>query len=99
MQQVAIKEAKEESGLENIELVSSEIFDIDVHLIEAYRNTPPHYHFDVRFLLRTTDADDAIKISQESNDLKWFAEIPTEIQNLGEDIPRMFKKWKAKKCS
>ncbi len=97
LRQVALKEAREESGLDNIELVSDGIFDVDIHLIEAYRGIPSHYHYDVRFLLRTTDNDDAIKISEESNDLQWFAELPTDFSNLGRDTPRMFKKWKERK--
>ncbi len=96
--QVAMKEAREESGLQNLELVSNDVFDVDVHLIEAYKGIPPHYHYDVRFLLRTPDDDDAIKISEESSDLKWFSELPSDLSGFGRDAPRMFKKWKERKA-
>lgn len=88
---VALKEAHEESGLENIELVSNDIFDIDIHLIHAYKNVPAHYHFDVRFLMRASNKNEKIKISNESNDLKWFSELP---EGSGVRLSRMLNKWK-----
>jgi hypothetical protein len=91
---VSLKEAHEESGLQNIELLSDEIFDIGVHLISEHKGIPAHYHYDVRFLLKTTDNDEDIQISDESNDLKWFAEVPTFFQDISIDIPRMFEKWR-----
>jgi 8-oxo-dGTP pyrophosphatase MutT (NUDIX family) len=91
---VSLKEAREESGLQNIKLLSDEIFDIGVHLIPEYKGIPAHYHYDVRFLLKTTDKDDDIQISDESNDLRWFAEVQTFPADISIDIPRMFAKWK-----
>ncbi|MBE6447661.1 MAG: NUDIX domain-containing protein [Alphaproteobacteria bacterium] len=92
--QVALREAHEESGLSHIDAVSSDIFDVDVHLIEKQNDVPAHYHFDVRFLLRTSDRNEDIKISNESKDLRWFSEPPYNFSNLGSDIPRLFRKWK-----
>lgn len=89
---VAHREAYEESGLDHIDLVSAEIFDIGVHLIEPYKGIPAHYHYDVRFLLRASNEN--IKISDESDDLRWFKTPPTE--NYGGDgVIRMYEKWKA----
>ena len=92
---VSMKEAHEESGLKNIELVSSEIFDLGVHLIPQYKNVPSHYHYDIRFLLRASNSNENIIISDESTDLAWFTEIPKD--NPGEvnrDMIRMIRKWK-----
>ena len=86
---VALKEAYEESGLQNIQFISNDIFDIDVHFLEAYKGVPPHYHYDVRFILRA-DSDN-IQISDESEDLQWFSTPP--VQRCG-DIARMYEKWK-----
>ena len=47
---VSLKEAHEESGLKNIELISADIFDLGVHLIPKCKNIPQHYHYDIRFL-------------------------------------------------
>ncbi|MDR3031488.1 MAG: NUDIX hydrolase [Holosporales bacterium] len=88
---VALKEAREESGLGNIEAVSLEIFDIGYHFIPKYNETPSHYHYDIRFLAQAKNSDDEIRISNESDDLRWFEIPPTS--NVG--VNRMFKKWKA----
>ncbi|MDR0580731.1 MAG: NUDIX hydrolase [Holosporaceae bacterium] len=90
---VSIKEAHEESGLRHIELLSEEIFDIGVHLTAEYKGIPPHYHYDVRFLMRASNLHEDIKISAESDDLRWF-DVPIAAPNFGDNIPRMFEKWK-----
>ncbi|GHU14429.1 NUDIX hydrolase [Alphaproteobacteria bacterium] len=86
---VSLKEAHEESGLKNIALLSDEIFDIGVHLIHEYEEIPAHYHYDVRFLLKATNENEEIQISDESADLRWFDEVPSD----NYDLKRMFKKW------
>jgi hypothetical protein len=48
---VALREAREESGLSGIEPVTREIYDVDIHEIPPFKDVPSHYHFDVRFLL------------------------------------------------
>lgn len=95
--QVALKEAREESGLKHVELVSEDIFDIGIHLIAEYKGIPAHYHYDVRFLLRTSDPNNDISISDESDDLRWFESLPTNFPNLGCDVPIQFNKWQALK--
>jgi len=68
----ALREAREESGLEAIELATRAPFDIDVHAIPAGKGEPPHLHFDVRFVVRAADPS-AIRIApDESNALRWF---------------------------
>jgi 8-oxo-dGTP pyrophosphatase MutT (NUDIX family) len=91
---VALKEASEESGLQNIELLSDEIFDIGIHLMAEHKGIPAHHHYDVRFLMKTTDNDEDIQISDESVDLRWFEEVSALPQNSGVNIPRMFEKLK-----
>ena len=91
---VALKEAHEESGLQHIEPVSSEIFDISVHLVPEYKGIPAHYHYDVRFIARASNFNEKIKISDESDDLKWFSVPPLSVATDDSEIVRMFKKWK-----
>jgi 8-oxo-dGTP pyrophosphatase MutT (NUDIX family) len=88
---VALKEAYEESGLKNIEIVFAEIFDTGYHFIPEYKGIPAHYHYDVRFLFRASDPDEEIQMSDESDDLKWFDQSPTN--NV--EVNRMFEKWKS----
>jgi 8-oxo-dGTP pyrophosphatase MutT (NUDIX family) len=68
---VAMKEAREESGLARIELLSQEIFDIDIHTIPARGTEPVHFHYDCRFLLRAVGVQDYV-VSDESHDLAWI---------------------------
>jgi 8-oxo-dGTP pyrophosphatase MutT (NUDIX family) len=48
----ARREAAEEVGLAQLELLAPAPFDLDVHDIPARREDPAHRHFDVRFLFR-----------------------------------------------
>ena len=41
---VALREAREESGLSSIEPVSGEVFDVDIHEIPPFKDIPAHYH-------------------------------------------------------
>jgi 8-oxo-dGTP pyrophosphatase MutT (NUDIX family) len=67
---VALREAREESGLKRLRLLSPDIFDIDIHTIPARRDEPEHLHYDCRFLLEA--ADEAYVVSDESHDLAWI---------------------------
>ena len=79
---VAMREAREESGLEDIDPVTDGIFDVDVHPIPARDMEPRHLHYDVRFLLEA-DATAPLVISSESKDLTW---IPlTDIERLTDE--------------
>lgn len=71
---VALQEAKEESGLESVTLLSPWIFDLDYHRIPERKGVPAHLHFDLRFLF---EADDRVawRVSEESLDLAW---VPLE---------------------
>ncbi len=92
--EVALREAKEESGIEGIVPVAEEIFDIDVHLIPAHGREPGHDHYDVRFLLQVSDSD-RFALSDESTALKWV--LPDELVtlNVDESVRRMCRKWLA----
>ncbi len=71
---VAIKETSEESGIavEDIKLLSREIFDIDIHTIYANQYDPRHEHYDIRFLLEIDDSH-AIPGNDESHQIGWVA--------------------------
>jgi 8-oxo-dGTP pyrophosphatase MutT (NUDIX family) len=52
----ALREAREETGLSDFSApLGSAILDLDVHAIPAFGADPPHFHYDVRFLLTTGD--------------------------------------------
>lgn len=68
---VSTREAKEESGLSTLKLVSRLIFDIDIHLIPANAGEERHYHYDIRYLFEADDQETLI-VSNESKQLKWI---------------------------
>jgi 8-oxo-dGTP pyrophosphatase MutT (NUDIX family) len=68
----ALREAAEESGLEDLMLLSDEILDVDVHDIPAGKGEPPHKHHDVRYALVTESPSEIQRDAGESLDLAWF---------------------------
>ena len=89
----AAREAHEESGIRTLELVSSEILDLDIHKIPARTDVPEHFHYDARFLFRTTD-DDNYQVSEESYDLAWVEMEKIQEFTSEESILRMVHKTK-----
>ncbi|TRX56082.1 NUDIX hydrolase [Fulvivirga sp. M361] len=69
---VASREAQEESGLKSLKLISSAIFDIDIHTIPARKDEPEHLHYDVRFLFKADD-NEQLHVSSESKNLHWIS--------------------------
>jgi 8-oxo-dGTP pyrophosphatase MutT (NUDIX family) len=94
---VALREAEEESGLFGL-VVEPDIFDLDRHWIPERKDVPGHWHYDVRYVVRTT-ASDAFVVSEESLALAW-----REIAALGDEpgldpsIQRMVWKWVSKRA-
>lgn len=93
---VALKEANEETGLENLKIVDGEIYDVDVHQIPAggvpqRKVVPAHFHYDVRFLIEA-DMNEPLIISEESNDLAWVSLEKIAEHNDSESIMRMARK-------
>ncbi|CAO5675777.1 MAG: hypothetical protein NEHIOOID_00587 [Holosporales bacterium] len=88
---VALREAQEESGIENIVPIHPNIFDLDIHVIPARENEPEHLHLDIRFLLKTTDTDTFVQ-NHESLALKWFEHNDPDFPIY---LDRMRQKWQA----
>lgn len=100
---VAIKEAQEESGIENIVPISTEIFDIDIHAVPATSTSPTssgfansrekaHDHYDVRFLLKVVGPAKIIQ-NHESKELRWIGKNSKELPTQSRSVIRMFDKW------
>ncbi len=92
LMEVAMTEAKEESGLISLKLVDSLIFDIDKHLIPANKKEQQHFHYDVRFLVEAAKSE-SLTISEESKDLAWvsFDAVP-DVVGENKSILRMLEK-------
>ncbi|MEW6279752.1 MAG: NUDIX hydrolase [Candidatus Eremiobacterota bacterium] len=88
LDQVALTEAREESGLELLRFFPYEEslgqpgplpFDLDVHRIPARPGEPEHLHYDVRFLVQA-DSRQTLRPTDESRDLRWFT--PDEARRI-----------------
>ena len=88
---VAMTEAKEESGLDEVKLISPSIFDIDIHLIPARKNEQTHYHYDIRFLLQA-DSQAPISKNHESHALAWVPLEAVHQKTTERSITRMVEK-------
>jgi len=101
VEEVALREAREESGLAAFDLVPIDgvpmPFDLDVHEIparydaEGHLLEDAHEHHDVRFLLIAHEGQQ-ICCSDESHALRWFT--PEEVERLTdeESVLRMLRK-------
>ena len=90
---VALKEAEEESGLRDLVLEPG-IFDLDRHWIPQHREVPPHWHYDVRFVVRVRGDEDAFVVSEESHALAWrdIAALAAD-READPSVRRMAGKW------
>lgn len=68
---VARREGNEETGVMDLKLVATSIYDIDIHPIPARKDFPGHDHYDVRFIFQAS-MDDRIVVSDESHDVRWI---------------------------
>jgi len=91
---VALKEAWEETGLENLVPAMTGIFDLDIHLIPPLGQEPAHEHFDLCFLLRCTHEAPLIG-NHESKGLAWFPPTPQALPEPHASLLRMLSKWQA----
>jgi 8-oxo-dGTP pyrophosphatase MutT (NUDIX family) len=87
---VALREAEEETGLK-IKNPPSSFFDIDIHSIPARKETREHDHYDIRFMFLANESD-SLRISDESNDLKWVGLNDLEKYNDSPSLLRMRQK-------
>ena len=69
IQEAALREAREESGIHQIVQLQELIFDIDIHLIPARKSVAEHYHYDIRFLFMAEKT--SFVVSEESKELAW----------------------------
>lgn len=77
----ARREVVEETGVAGLELLSSTLFDLDIHDIPAFGTTPEHQHFDVRFRFQASTA--TLQPSSEVADARW---VPlAEVSDLKTD--------------
>ncbi len=72
---VALREAREETGLRSLALhpTAPRPLDVDVHEIPARGGEPAHLHLDLRYLLLASADEPLLRAADESEALRWFA--------------------------
>lgn len=93
--EVAIKEAKEETGVENIRPKSDDVLAIDVvHVTNHYKHgrfVPDHLHLNATYHL-IADENDRLKVKEDENSaVRWF-DIDEVLDYV--DEPRMVPLYK-----
>lgn len=90
IQDAAAREAREESGIADLQLLRQSLFDVDVHPIPARGSEPAHYHYDLRFLFKALRED--FTVSDESHDLAWVALATLAAEDGNASVSRMARK-------
>jgi 8-oxo-dGTP pyrophosphatase MutT (NUDIX family) len=101
VEQVALREAREESGMTAFDIVPIDgtliPFDLDVHDIPARYDAAgqmiddAHEHHDMRFLL-IAHPGQLIRVSDESHDVAWFTSDEVFELTTDESVLRMLRK-------
>ena len=73
---VAVREVKEEAGLENVKALKEDIFSLEVLSVDSHYKkgnyVPTHLHLNVTYLLEA-DEDEALKVKEDENSgVAWF---------------------------
>ncbi len=87
----AWREAREESGLLDMQLLAPYIFDVDIHAIPARQDEPAHFHYDIRYAFQA-DRHAPLTVSRESRELAWIALGEIETLTTEESVLRMVRK-------
>jgi 8-oxo-dGTP pyrophosphatase MutT (NUDIX family) len=71
---VALREAREETGIEGLTLhpKAPRPLDVDVHPIPARGDEPAHRHLDLRYLVIAPDDPTLRRLDAEARALRWF---------------------------
>jgi 8-oxo-dGTP pyrophosphatase MutT (NUDIX family) len=90
---VALKEANEETGLADLAVDDTAIFDLDRHWIPERKGVPGHWHYDVRYVVRATGGE-AFTANEESLALAW-RDVEDVAREPDASLSRMARKWLA----
>lgn len=98
---VAIKEAREETGILNVRPVTGEIYSLEVLTVDGHEKrgsyVPSHLHMNVTYLLEA-DEHDALRVCEEENSgVRWFT-LEDALRASSEPwfVERIYKKLNSK---
>ena len=98
---VALKEIREESGLESVRFVTEDIFSLEILTVDGHEKrgsyVPSHLHLNVTYLLEADEAE-VLRIKPDENSgVRWFS-LEEALAACSEPwmIERVYKKLNAK---
>jgi 8-oxo-dGTP pyrophosphatase MutT (NUDIX family) len=91
LRRVALREAREESGLTSLRFAFGGIYDLDVHRIPARPGEPAHDHYDVRFAFEADPAEPLV-VNEESKELAWIPLDGLARYGADESVQRLARK-------
>ena len=74
---VALREAREETGIEHVRPLSPEIFSLEVLTVDGHEKrgeyVPSHLHMNVTYLLEAEESDTLHVCREENSGVAWFS--------------------------
>ncbi|MBK9018219.1 MAG: NUDIX hydrolase [Saprospiraceae bacterium] len=86
--ETALREAAEECGLKDLTLLSSRLFDVDVHEIPERGQEPAHFHHDLRFAFQAGGMDFDANFLEVKN-IRWVSLAELVGEDTEQSIRRM----------
>lgn len=88
LQAVAIKEAQEETGLQNLKIISEGIYAVQILTVDSHikkgKFVPSHLHLDCCFLIEA-DETEAIRIKEDENSNIGWIDIDEALEITNEE--------------
>ena len=86
---VALREAREETGLTNVRPVSGEIYSLEVLTVNGHEKrgeyVPSHLHLNLTYLLEADESEELRVCEEENSGVRWFT--------LGEALDASTEPW------
>lgn len=93
---VAMKELREETGVNNISPISSDIFSLEVLTVFGHTKrgnyVSPHLHLSVAFLIEVDDNDSLIVKKDENSGVKWIPIDEINIHSTEHHMHKVYEK-------
>lgn len=94
---VALRELKEETGVESATLVCKEIFSLEILTVDGHmkkgKYVPSHLHFNVTFLAEADEEQELVVNENENKGVKWFSyEDALKVSSEPWMVERVYKK-------
>ncbi len=74
---VALRECREETGVQHVRPVSEEIYSLEILTVEGHEKrgqyVPSHLHLNLTYLLEADDADNLQICEAENSGVRWFS--------------------------